>query len=368
VRRNPYLRQVAAVATTVALTLTSGAGARSVGADATSLRVSSNGTVTLSPGHRTCAGTCSFHLRQGAIVTLRAKPRRHFVLTHWTGGCIGNAPTCVLALDRSTSVRAEFVGEAEEIALTVSGPGSVVSRPAGLDCGADQGDCTATFPWGTELRLTGKPATGGRFAHWGGECGDVARDACAFVVRDGSEVTASFRHASPASEPQKLIVVSARPGSSFRVVSSPPGIDCTTTCGASFEAGTVVTLRGSPYSAAWSGDCQGDGSDTCSVVVDAPTRVVVFPHFPQAPPPGYGITVTVAGKGTVTAPGIKCGSASGTLLDCENIFGRSATVILTARPAKGARFAGWNQFCVGKKPRCTLHVLAPVTVGAVFRR
>lgn len=368
VRRSPHLgTSAAAITTAVALMLAAGAAARSVAAGTVSLHVSTNGTVTGSPGHFTCAGTCSFRVRRGAIVTLRASARRHFVLTHWTGGCVGSAATCVLAVDRSTSVRAAFVGEDEEVALTIAGPGAVVSRPAGLDCGARHDDCTATFPWGTTVKLATAPATGGRFARWGGACANAGASACTLVVRGYADVSAAFGRAAPASDRQRLTVVLVGAGSGFHVVSSPPGIDCPTACETLFPPGTLVALTGN-LGAAWSGDCHADAVARCSVIVDAPTKVVARPHFPQPPPPGYGVSVTVAGEGTVTAPGIKCGGRSGTLLDCENLFGSHATVVLTARPVKNARFAGWNQFCTGKKPRCTLHVAAPMTVGAVFRR
>jgi hypothetical protein len=104
-------------------------------------------------------------------------------------------------------------------------------------------------------------------------------------------------------------------------------------------------------------------------VLDAPASVAISPtpHEGKTTTPGYGVSVTVSGKGTVTAPGIRCGGTRGTLFDCENYFAPRAAVKLTARPAKHAKFAGWSQFCRGTKLHCTLLVVAPMTVGAVFR-
>jgi uncharacterized repeat protein (TIGR03803 family) len=60
-----------------------------------------------------------------------------------------------------------------------------------------------------------------------------------------------------------------------RVTSSPSGINCGSTCGASFAAGTQVTLTASPATAwglaGWGGSCSGIGG--CSVTMSANTSV-----------------------------------------------------------------------------------------------
>jgi hypothetical protein len=347
--------------------LASGAAARTGAGSTVTLRVTTNGVVTVTPGQRICARSCTLRFRRGAVVALRGTPPLNFVFRGWTGGCVGGAPTCVLALDRSTSVRAAFVGAPEVFELTVSGPGTVVSRPAGIDCGAGHSDCIAGFPWGTTVELTAVPGTSGRFVRWGDACSSAGDGVCTLVAQGFTRALATFASAVPASTPQRLTVAFAEPRPDLRLVSSPSGIDCPTACEASFPSGTVVALRPLGFGAAWSGGCQSGYAATCSVIVDARVDVVVRAKLAAAPPQ-YGVSVTVAGEGTVTAPGIKCGGRSGTLLDCENLFGFHATVVLTARPAKNASFAGWNQFCTGKKPTCKLSVAAPMTVGAVFRR
>jgi hypothetical protein len=368
VRRSPHLGTHAAAITAVALVLAAGAAARTGGGTTDTLRVTTNGVVTVTPGQRVCARTCAFRFRRGAVVTLRATPPPNFVFRGWTGGCVGEAPTCVVAVDRTTSVRAAFVGEPEAFELTVSGPGTVVSRPAGIDCGAGHGDCGARFPWGTSVELTAAPGASGRFVRWGDACSSVGDGPCTLGAQGFTRVLATFASAAPASGPQRLTVALAG-RQDVRLVSMPAGIDCPTTCEALFASGTVVVLTPQGFGAAWSGSCQSGDASACSVIVDERVDVVVRATAgPAPPPPAYGVSVTVAGEGTVTAPGIKCGGRSGTLFDCEHLFGSHAKVVLTARPAKSARFAGWNQFCTGKKPRCTLSIAAPMTVGAVFRR
>jgi hypothetical protein len=366
VRRSPHLGTHAAAITAVALVLAAGAAARTGGGTTDTLRVTTNGVVTVTPGQRVCARTCTFRFRRGAVVTLRATPPPNFVFRGWTGGCVGGAPTCVVAVDRTTSVRAAFAGAPEVFEHTVSGPGAVVSRPAGIDCGAGHGDCIARFPWGTSVELTAAGGASGRFVRWGGACSSVGDGPCRLDAQGFTRALATFASAEPASGLQRLTVAFAG-RQDVRLVSIPAGIDCPTTCEALFASGTVVVLNPLGFGGAWSGSCQSGDASSCSVIVDTRVDVVVRPT-PGAAPPEFGVSVTVAGEGTVTAPGIKCGGRSGTLLDCEHLFGSHAKVVLTARPAKSARFAGWNQFCTGKKPTCTLSVAAPMTVGAVFRR
>jgi hypothetical protein len=273
----------------------------------------------------------------------------------------------VLALDRSTSVRAAFVGAPEVFELTVAGPGTVVSRPVGIDCGSGHSECIASFPWGKPVELTATPGTNGRLVSWGDACSSAADGSCRLVAQGFTRVLTTFASALPASGLQRVTVAFAGPQQGLRLVSIPSGIDCPAVCEASFPSGTVVVLRPLGFGATWSGGCQSGDAAICSVIVDRTVDVVVRPNLAAAPPQ-YGVSVTVAGEGTVTAPGIKCGGRSGTLLDCENLFSSHATVVLTARPSKNASFAGWNQFCAGKKPKCKLSVAAPMTVGAIFRR
>jgi hypothetical protein len=90
------------------------------------------------------------------------------------------------------------------------------------------------------------------------------------------------------------------------VVSTPTGILCDATCGASFATGTPVTLTSTPYSgstfAGWSGACSGTGA--CTVTMDSTKNVgAVFtltlpdttkPVVTSLSIPPTGTTLTVA--------------------------------------------------------------------------
>ena len=109
------------------------------------------------------------------------------------------------------------------------------------------------------------------------------------------------------------------------VGSSPSGIDCPSTCSATFSGAAQVTLTATPANgwtfSGWGGACSGTGS--CVVTVN--TAQSVSATFVQ----GFTLSVSETGNGTVTSSpsGISCPST------CSATFASGAAVTLTATPA-----------------------------------
>ena len=313
-------------------------------------------------------GGCSARYKRGAVVALRASPEEFFHFEQWSGGCVGTARRCIIALDRAKTVRATFERSTGTVRMAVGGPGRVVSDPEGLDCGTAVEECAGSFPDGTRLRLTATADAGGVFDAWGGAvCSGTPAAVCELVVDGDVEVSATFRNAAPDPGSHTLNVI---PQEGAHVVSVPAGIDCPELCTAQFASGTRVTLQGVP--AEWSGECVGVGVD-CILVVDE-TIGVTARGSANPGPPTFGVNVSVSGPGVVSggerivSRQIRCGIATGSLFDCGELFDAGTTVRLKAVPRRGARFARWRGFCSGKKQRCRLRVTAPKTVLAYFRR
>jgi hypothetical protein len=75
--------------------------------------------------------------------------------------------------------------------------------------------------------------------------------------------------------------------------------------------------------------------------------------------PTLTINKTGTGTGTVTAPGINCGS------DCTEQYNQGTVVTLTATPATGSTFAGWSGACTGTGT-CSISINTNITVTATF--
>ena len=143
-----------------------------------------------------------------------------------------------------------------------------------------------------------------------------------------------------------------------RETSDVPGIDCGTSCVGGYGAGVPVTLTPSASPVAWGGACSG--SDACVVPMTrarAVTASIGGAVLGESP-----VAVSVTGQGTVvsTPAGIQCGTA------CGGSFARGSPLALTAAPAPGEVFAGWDGSCRGVTPTCRTSLKGPTAVVATF--
>lgn len=110
---------------------------------------------------------------------------------------ISNSPMLLLGLSLAVGLSACSSKARDEapplpdftLSVTKTGNGTVISSPAGINCGVN---CVADFASGTEVTLTPTPDAGNRFIEWGGVCaGTAATNAC--DVNLTSDATASAR-------------------------------------------------------------------------------------------------------------------------------------------------------------------------------
>jgi hypothetical protein len=232
-----------------------------------------SGTVTSAPAGIACGTDCSENYPSGTFVTLTAVPAAGSAFAGWSGDsdCSDGAVT----MNGNKSCTATFQINAQTYTLSVkaiamitsagTGSGKVVSNPAGVDCGTT---CSAYFTNGTAVTLTPLPATGSVFAGWSGDadCSDGS------VTMNGNRsCTASFQIRT------YVLTIGSTGTGAGKITSTPAGIDCGTTCSASFASGASVVLRATPDSGSsfdgWTGDpdcydgsVTANGNKSCSAV------------------------------------------------------------------------------------------------------
>ncbi len=236
--------------------------------------------------------------------------------------------------------------------LTVAplmGAGTVTSSPSGINCPTT---CTAVFAQNTQVKLSETPGTDNTFAGWSGACTGTAT--CTVTLTAAESVTATF---TPIPS-YTLTVTDAGTGT---VTSSPAGINCPSTCTASFTQNTHVTLSETPGAnnmcAGWSGACTGTAA--CTVPLTAAESVTAT----FTPIPSYTLTVTEAGTGTGTVTSTPAGINCPTT--CSANFTQNTQVTLSEAAAINNTFTGWSGACTGKAS-CGLTVTAAESVTATF--
>src|SRR4051812_8612297 len=76
--------------------------------------------------------------------------------------------------------------------VTVTGDGTVLTNPAGINCGTV---CSATFPEGTTVAFGAKGGEGSNFTGWSGACSGAS--ACLIVMHADATVNATFVAGAP---------------------------------------------------------------------------------------------------------------------------------------------------------------------------
>jgi hypothetical protein len=243
--------------------------------------------------------------------------------------------------------------------------GKVTSSPhPWIDC---HPTCTATIPVqeiGLEsavVSLTATPHPGAHFVRWEG-CDDQGGANCQVNVAEGhaKTVTAVFGGSPAATNP---LAVSRTAGG--KVTSEPAGIDCGSTCTASFPRNQNVKLIATPDPggrfSGWAGQWCGGTNLECVVTMDRAKTVAAY--FGNSPPPSeVPLIVSKSGTGTIASnpPGIACEPV------CSASFTVGSTVTLTASPASGWIFGGWGGDC-GGTGACVLPIDGPKAITATFR-
>jgi hypothetical protein len=335
------------------------------------------GKVTSSPSGIDCGIDCEELYEEGTEVTLTATADAGSIFTGWGGACSGTG-ACEVTMSEAKEVTASF---APAFTLTVdrtslsTGSGTVVSSPAGIECGAT---CSAPFESGSTLTLTASADTDSLFTSWYGcikttEGTGAKGRTCTVIVSKAMTVKAKFTAV-------KAITASKDAESSGQgtISSAPGGIACGPACSSAtavFTEGSTVLLKAAPVAATsefnsetgWTG-CDEITEGKCKVLASEAKAVEAkFTAIPQ-----NTLAFAKAGPGTGTVSSAPAGISCGPFCPAAAAsFLKTKTVLLKAIPSVGSSFAsetGWSGCdSVNGEGKCVVAMTAAKAVTAEFK-
>jgi len=354
----------------------SGAGCEAAGGDLATVRdvqgpvecvahyvqgVAVSGTVThavgsvvassTTPGAVCEAGRCAIDVGGQATLTAPTLPGRTFL--GWSGGfgCIGTSPTLVFpSVTSSTSCNADFAPlRRVEGAVVPVAAGSVVASATAPTVRCAGASCEFEGTADVVLRVSGLP--GYRFAGWSGgpACTGTSAQLTLPAVSADTRCTANFILRVPITSDV------TPPGSGTVRASSLSAAQACAQGACTVDAGSEVLLVPVPSAGhrfvAWRGCASTTASLLVLAGVTAPAQcTAVFERI--------AFTVTgsagAGGGGTVS---LRMGEVACAGTSCKVPEGGSVT--LTAQPAPGYVFTGWNGCAASKAITITL----PTVIG-----
>jgi hypothetical protein len=135
-----------------------------------------------------CDDGCSgIPLDNGTEVVAQAVPKPGWRVGGWQGACAASSDTCDSTISGPTAATVTFVRAPVDVALSVSGKGTVRSSPGGLNCARI---CKHSFAPGSTVTLRATAARGWRFTGWSGVCS--GRRVSCRLPAEGGGVRAKF--------------------------------------------------------------------------------------------------------------------------------------------------------------------------------
>jgi chitodextrinase len=291
----------------------------------------------------------------------------------------------IAALVLLTLASASDAGGAARVSLQIAPRGlggSVTVSPPGLDsnnqplseCVGDQSEdaCAVTYDRGQKVTLS--PAgQGNSFVGWSTpDCPGTAP--CTLTLND--DLTSIIALFNPLH-----LMVRISPSNAATITTKPAGQPCGDVLPNDAQEGdqcfafpphivvnvTETSKPGAPAFQGWNSGCEPTNQPTCTVTVeDEPTWVggtfagSEKPQLPTTIDVQFALKVTGAGSGRVTGKNLDCGTV------CSGKYGYGTVMTLTAAPASGSLFDGWNGVCAKTATTCTFPVGPITSIKATF--
>jgi hypothetical protein len=230
-----------------------------------SITKTGSGTVTSSPAGINCGSDCSEAYTTGTVVVLTPSAAAGFTFAGWSGsGCgtgsvtMNGSRTCTATFTAAPQTFALNVNVIKAITSAGTGNGTVISNPAGINCGSD---CSESFTNGTVVALSATPAPGSVFSGWSGSGCSTA----SVTMNQNKNCIATFN--AVAVQSFGLSVNKTGTGNGT-VTSNPAGINCGSDCSESYTSGSVVALSAVPAAGSTFSGWSGNGCSTGAVTMN----------------------------------------------------------------------------------------------------
>lgn len=284
-----------------------------------------------------CGSVCSSSYVVDTVVNITAIPAPGFVFAGWQGSCSGTSGACSLTMNDVKSVNALFY-PVVVVDKSSSRAGTIVSSPAGINCGAGCVHAVAGFPQNSSVTLTATPSSGYRLAGWRGACDFKSSGPCVLTANAPKITLAMF----------EVSLSVGKTGAGSGVVVG-PGIECGADCSEYYPDGFFVPVLANPFVdsvfARWQGACAGVPDKVCLVPMDAAkTATAVFDLLPflfRLPPSPPAVSVTKKASTVIVSNNISQTLVSGTA--------KPVTLSVSGLPS-GVTVSINNNFC---KAPCT---------------
>lgn len=294
-----------------------------------------SGEITSSPSGIACGeDLCDAEFQEGSTVILTAHPAAHNQLRAWGPGECTEEPSpteCEIQIGGSdSSVTAEFTPILHTVSVAVDGAGTVSAGAGSISgCAHGGGVCTGEYDEGSPLVLTAAPSAHSGLPTWSGCRPKPSPAECELTIGAASETV----HAVFPPKTQTLTVKASGAGSVGANSGLINGCEASggVCAGTYIEAATVVlTATPAPHQAVtWSG-CTHFEADRCEIEI-GPSPSSVKASFS---PITHMLTISTSGTG---AGRITCNGAP-----CLASYPEGTVLTLSASPAAGSTFAGWN--------------------------
>lgn len=310
---NPSNRTVSQAATNINFTGTRNQYALTV-------QVSGNGNVTKTPAQASYAYATS--------VMLTAIADEGWAFSHWEGDATGNTNPTTVIIDQAKNVKAVFTQLQYDLNITVTGEGQIYTEILSTLK-------SASYPYGTTLRLTAQPSTGWRFDHWEGDLSGSSSPATLTVVR-ATSITAIF-------VPIEYLLTTSVLGQGS--ITKSPSSDTY-----KYSDSVFLTAKPSPGWSFdhWEGDVEGTENPTALIINADKSCKAIFTQDQ------YSLTMNTVGQGSVTKNPDQV----------TYIYGSSVT--LTAIADEGWAFNHWEGDITGNTTPTTVIIDTAMNITAVF--